>query len=258
MERGVSHSGGGSGGNVLLGNLFRVTVKEHVDHDIPLLVTLHGAAETQNLTAEHPVHETDGGAALVVGGDGNINILKGRVAVAEGNHGDVGGSSLTNGLKMRGERKVLQQANMRRSECCEKKHLVVSARVSDDDETGLHELLGDLVREGTGGVAVGQVLRSSVLSVLEDGAGAERASADDADVSGILNGHDDAGSQSKLLPERGKVHDVNTVGTALEGVARHLRLKVLGADMDVGREHLDDVISGGAQGGGHVAKRARH
>jgi hypothetical protein len=28
--------------------------------------------------------------------------------------------------------------------------------------------------------------------------------------------------------------------------------------MDVGREHLDDVISGGAQGGGHVAKRARH
>jgi hypothetical protein len=103
VERGVSHGGGGSGGNVVLSNLFRVTVKEHIDHDIPLLVALHGAAETQNLTAEHPIHETDGGAALVVGGDGNIDILEGRVAVAEGNHGDVGGSSLTNGLK-RGEK----------------------------------------------------------------------------------------------------------------------------------------------------------
>ena len=139
-----------------------------------------------------------------------------------------------------------------------RKHLVVSARVSDDDEARLHELLGDLVREGTGSVAVGQVLRSGVLSILEDGAGAERASADDADVSGVLDGHDDAGSQSKLLPEGCEVHDVNTVGTALEGVARHLRLKVLGADVDVSREHLDDVISGGAHGGGHVAKRARH
>ncbi len=137
-------------------------------------------------------------------------------------------------------------------------HLVVSARVSDDDETRLHKLLGNLVREGSGSVAVGQVLRASVLRVLEDGAGAEGASTDDANIGRVLNGHDDTGSQSELLPERGKVHDINTVRAALERVARHLRLKVLGADVNVGREHLDDVISGGAQGWGHVAKRARH
>ena len=98
MERRVSHGGSG-GGHLLLGNLFGITVEEHVDHDVPLSVALHGAAEAKNLTAEHPVHETDGGAALVVGGDGDVDVLEGRVAVAEGNHGDVRGSSFTDGLR---------------------------------------------------------------------------------------------------------------------------------------------------------------
>ena len=135
---------------------------------------------------------------------------------------------------------------------------MVSAGVGDNDQTGLHELLGDLVREGTGRVAVGQVLSSSVLSVLEDGAGAEGTSADDADIGGVLDGNDDAGGQSELFPKGGQVHHVDTIRAALEGVTSHLRLEVFGADVDVGCEHLDDVISRGAQGGGHVCKSARH
>jgi hypothetical protein len=59
---------------------------------------------------------------------------------------------------------------------------MIRARVSDNDEARLHELFGDLVREGTGSVAVGQVLGSSVLSVLEDGAGSEGTSTDDTDI----------------------------------------------------------------------------
>ena len=88
MERRVSHGGSG-GGHLLLGNLFGITVEEHVDHDVPLSVALHGAAEAKNLTAEHPVHETDGGAALVVGGDGDVNPVKRGVGISESDHGDV-------------------------------------------------------------------------------------------------------------------------------------------------------------------------
>ena len=98
MERRVGHGGGGSYGRLVLHKLFRVTVEEQVNHDVPLGVALHGAAETQNLTAKQPVHEADGGAALVVGGNGDVDVLQGRVAVAESNHGDVCCSSLTDSL----------------------------------------------------------------------------------------------------------------------------------------------------------------
>ncbi len=50
-----------------------------------------------------------------------------------------------------------------------------TARVSDVDEAGLHELLVHFDREGTGSVAVGQALCSSVLGVLGDGAVAKGA-----------------------------------------------------------------------------------
>ncbi len=98
MERRVGHSGGG-GGHLLLGNLFRVTVEEHVDHDVPLNVALHGATEAKDFTAEHPVHETNGSAALVVSRDGDVHVLKGRIAMAEGDHWDVCGSSFADGLE---------------------------------------------------------------------------------------------------------------------------------------------------------------
>lgn len=73
----------GGGVLVLLG--LRVTVEVQIGHDVPLgLAGSKGAAEAEDLTGEHPPDETDGVAALVVGGDGNIDELGGGVSVAEG------------------------------------------------------------------------------------------------------------------------------------------------------------------------------
>jgi hypothetical protein len=63
---------------------FGVTVEVQIGHDVPLgLARSEGAAEAEDLTGKHPPDKTDGVAALVVGGDGNINVLGGGVAVAE-------------------------------------------------------------------------------------------------------------------------------------------------------------------------------
>lgn len=67
---------------VLLG--LGVAVEVQIGHDVPLgLAGSEGAAETEDLTGQHPPDETDGVATLVVGGDGNINVLSRGVAVAE-------------------------------------------------------------------------------------------------------------------------------------------------------------------------------
>ena len=65
---------------------------------------------------------------LVVAGDGNIDKLGGRVDVAEGDDGDVGVTSLGDGL-------------------------VVGPRVGDDQEAGLAEGGLDLISEGAGSEA---------------------------------------------------------------------------------------------------------
>lgn len=68
---------------VLLG--FRVAVEVQIRHDVPLGVAAsEGAAETEDLTGEHPPDETDGVAALVVCWDGHIDVLGGGVSVAKG------------------------------------------------------------------------------------------------------------------------------------------------------------------------------
>jgi hypothetical protein len=74
---------------VLLG--LGVAVEVQISHDVPLgLAGSEGAAQAEDLTGEHPPDETDGVATLVVGGDGNIDVLGGGVAVAKG----LGGSRL--------------------------------------------------------------------------------------------------------------------------------------------------------------------
>ena len=68
---------------VLLG--LGVAVEVQIRHDVPLgLAGSEGAAQAEDLTGKHPPDETDGVATLVVGGDGNIDVLGGRVTVAEG------------------------------------------------------------------------------------------------------------------------------------------------------------------------------
>jgi hypothetical protein len=67
---------------VLLG--FGVAVEVQIGHDVPLsLAGSEGATETEDLTGKHPPDKTDGVTALVVGGNGNINVLRGGVAVAK-------------------------------------------------------------------------------------------------------------------------------------------------------------------------------
>jgi len=68
---------------VLLG--LGVAVEVQIGHDVPLsLAGSERAAETEDLTGEHPPDQTNGVTTLVVGGDGHVDELGGGVGVAEG------------------------------------------------------------------------------------------------------------------------------------------------------------------------------
>jgi len=116
-------------------------------------------------------------AALVVGGDSNVDELGGRVGVAEGNDGNVDIGSLLDGLGIR-------------------------AGVRDDNQAGLLEGAGDVVSETTGGEAASNGLGPSVGSELENGTLAVGAGADDANIRRVVNGDNDAGRKNNLLPVR--------------------------------------------------------
>lgn len=71
-----------SGVLVLLG--LRVTIEVQIRHDVPSGVARsEGTAETEDLTGEHPPDETNSVTTLVVGRDGNVDILGGRVGIAK-------------------------------------------------------------------------------------------------------------------------------------------------------------------------------
>lgn len=114
-------------------------------------------------------------ATLVVGGDGDVDVLGGRVGVAEGDDGNVDVGRLLDGLG-------------------------VGAGVGDDDQTGLLEGSGDVVGEGTGGESTGDGDGAGVSGELEDSTLAVRTGRDDADVGGVVDGGDDSGGEDDLLP----------------------------------------------------------
>lgn len=149
-----------------------------INHDVPGgLAVEDGAAEAEDLAREHPPDEADGVAALVVGGDRDVDVLGGRVGVAERDDGDVDVAGLLDGL-------------------------VVGAGVRHDDEAGLLERAGDVVGQATGGEAAGDGHGAGVRRELEDGALAVGAGGDDTDVGGVVDGGDDAGGEDNLLPAR--------------------------------------------------------
>lgn len=113
--------------------------------------------------------------ALVVGGNGNVDVLGGGVGVAKGDDGDVDVAGLLDSLG-------------------------VGAGVGDDNQAGLLEGTGDVVGEGTGGEATGDGDGACVGGELEDSALAVGTGGDDADVGRVVDGGDDAGSQDDLLP----------------------------------------------------------
>ena len=163
---------------VLLG--LRVAVEVEIDNGVPLSLTgSESTTEAEDLTGKHPPDETDGVATLVVGGDGNIDEVGGRVRVAKGNDGDVDVAGLLDGLS-------------------------IGAGVGHDDETGLLERAGDVVGEVTGGEATSNGSGTGVGSELQDSALAVGTSGDDTDIGGVVNGGDDTGSQDNLLPAQDK------------------------------------------------------
>jgi hypothetical protein len=112
---------------------------------------------------------------LVVGWDGHIDVLGGRVGVAEGDDGDVDVGSLLDSLG-------------------------VGAWVGDDDQAGLLERAGDVVGEVTGGEASGDGGSTGVGGELEDGTLTVGTGGDDGDVGWVVDGGNDAGGQDNLLP----------------------------------------------------------
>ena len=173
---------------------------------------------------------------LVVGGDGNIDELGGRVGIAEGNDGDVDVAGLLDSLG-------------------------IGAGVRDDDQTGLLERPGNVIGERTGGEATGDGLGTGVGGELQDGTLAVGTGADDADIGRVINGGDDAGSENDLLPVGrenqqpirvssffpfrdlefhrrrlnvpglANVQDVDTIGTSLPEVRLHVNLHAVRRDL---------------------------
>ena len=71
-------------------DFLRVTVEEHVNHDIPAIGGPGDrSTQTEDFTSKKPPDETDGISSLVIGGDSNIDELQGSIGVAESNDGDV-------------------------------------------------------------------------------------------------------------------------------------------------------------------------
>ena len=71
----------------------------------------------------------------------------------------------------------------------------------------------------------------------------------------VLDGHDDAGSEHKLLPGLANVDDVDAILAAAPDVLGHHEIRVLGADVHLGGEHLLDVWEDGGGGGGGEVRR---
>ena len=147
-----------------------------INHNIPGGGTgVKGATETEDFAGKHPPDSSNGVASLVVGGDGNVNVLSGGVGVAEGNDGDVHVGCLPDGLS-------------------------VGSRVCNDNEAGLLERARDIVGEGAGGEATGNGSSTSVGGKLEDSTLAVGAGRYHTNVGRIVDGDDDAGGKDELLP----------------------------------------------------------
>ena len=216
-------------GGFLLGGLVGVAVEEEIDGDLPGDGALDFTTEAEDLTAEEPVHHTDGVAAAVVAGDGDVDVLEGGVGVAEGDDGDVDLGGFGDGL-------------------------VISAGVGDDEEAGLLELGLDLVGEGTGDEAASGELGAGVVGELEDGALTEEADGAGDDVLRVLDGGDDTGGEDELLPGHVEVDDVDTFLGAGVDVLVHGVSDVLGTEVAVTGE---EALHGGLRGVENLRSRRK-
>ncbi|GMS87438.1 hypothetical protein PENTCL1PPCAC_30478, partial [Pristionchus entomophagus] len=213
---------GGGLNSLLLLLLLRVAVEVEVRHDLLILENESRLArdlstEGQNLTGQKPPHESDRLLSLKQGGDSDVDELHGRVGVDERDDGDVHVRSLSDSL-------------------------VVNTGVRDDQKSGLLEVSLGLVSKATGletsedsgGSSVGGELEKSTLGV--------RASRDDDDVGGVLNGGDGTSSQEKLLPGLAEVDDVDSIKTSLVYVVLNLEVDVGGSNVGLGGQELHSIL----------------
>lgn len=170
---------------LLLLDLFRISVKEHIDHDIPAITwSGYRATKPQNLTGEHPPNETNRVLGLVVCRDGNINEFEGSICVTESNDGYVDIGRLTDGL-------------------------VIHTGVGNNDKTRLLKRTSDVVSERTGGETTSDCLSTGVSGEFQDGTVTVRTSRNDTDIIRIFDSSDDTSSEDKFLPSLANVKNVN-------------------------------------------------
>jgi hypothetical protein len=147
-----------------------------INHDVPRsLAVVDGTTKAEDLTGEHPPDAADGVATLVVGGNGNVDKLGGRVGVAQSNDGDVDVAGLLDGLSIR-------------------------TRVRHHNQTWLLEGPSDIVGEGTGGESTSDGLGTSVRGELEHSTLTIRTSRDDTNIRRVVDSGDDTSGEHNLLP----------------------------------------------------------
>ena len=163
-------------GGILVLLSLRVAVEVQISHDIPLSLAVgKSAAETEDLTGQHPPDQTDGVTSLVVGWNGNIDVLGGRLGIAESDDWNVDVACLLDSLS-------------------------VGARVGDDDETGLLERASDVVGEVTRGETTSDGSGTGVRGELQNSALTVRTGRDGADVCWVVDCCDDASCEDDFLP----------------------------------------------------------
>ena len=174
---------------LLLLDFLRVTVEEHIDHDVPAIGgARNGPAEAEHLARKEPPNETDRMTRLVVRRDRNVDVLERCVRVRESDDGDVDVGRLAD-------------------------RLVVDARVGHDDQSGFLERARDVICERAWGEASCDGLGTGVGGVFEDGAMAVWSRGDHANVVGVLDGGNNPRGQDELFP---CLSDVNNVDTCTE------------------------------------------
>ena len=113
--------------------------------------------------------------SLVVGWDGNVDVLCGRVGVAESNNGNVDIRSLANGLS-------------------------ISTGIGDNDEARFFEGSSDVIGEATGREASGNGNGTGMSSKLEYSSLTIWSSGNDTNVCWVVDGDYDPCCQNDFFP----------------------------------------------------------
>ena len=189
---------------------FKVSGDEQVDENVPFLVSLEGASEDHDFTGQHPEDSCDRLGNSVVAGNNDINEVEGSVGVAESDAGDVDIRSFDNGL-------------------------VIALGVSNNQESGFLELLGDLIGEGSGDPSGGSgSCASGVLSELVDGSLSVFFGADDDDFRKVGDGGDDASCEFDSFVGFIGLEDVVAGLVAVFNEGFHVIVDFFGSEVNLG------------------------